>query len=141
MPSRPSLCCAGGAGPSSGGPGMITWPSPRPNAEVSVGVAHRSSPAGEWAARLDTTSDGGPGWRDYLDEMYQHVWSKDFWAKEVYLGVRLGQRGMRAQLSGGVFSQFINAYRTSEQALGINDEAISSSEIARWTEQAERLGP
>src|SRR5262249_61098393 len=104
-------------------------------------VAHRSYPAAEWAARLDTTSDGGPGWRDYLDEMYRHVWSKDFWAKEVYLGVRLGQRGMRAQLSGGVFSQFINAYRASEQALGLNDEAISGAEIARWTDQAERLGP
>ena len=111
-----------------------------PEAEVHLRVAHRSYPAAEWAARLDTTSDGGPGWRDYLDEMYQYVWSKDFWAKEVYLGVRLGQRGMRAQLSGGVFSQFINAYRASEQALGLGDEAISSAEIGRWTEQAERLG-
>ena len=72
--------------------------------------------------------------------MYRHVWAKDFWTKEVYLGVRLGQRGMRAQLSGGVFSQFLSAYRTSEQALGLTDEAVSDSEIARWTEQAERLG-
>src|SRR5215467_8765874 len=47
---------------------------------------------------------------------------------------------MRAQLSGGVFSQFINAYRASEQALGLGDEAISAAEIGRWTEQAERLG-
>src|SRR5262249_56247128 len=103
-------------------------------------VAHRSYPAAEWAARLDTTSDGGPGWRDYLDEMYRHVWSKDFWAKEVYLGVRLGKRGMRAQLSGGVFAQFINAYRASEQALGLNDEAVPAAEINRWTDQADRLG-
>jgi len=111
-----------------------------PDAEVHLRVAHRSYPAAEWAARLDVTSDGGPGWRDYLDEMYRHVWSKDFWSKEVYLGVRLGQRGMRAQLSGGMFSQFINAYRTSEQALGVTDEAVSAGEIARWREQAERLG-
>jgi len=111
-----------------------------PEAEVHLRVVHHSYPAAQWAARLDATSDGGPGWRDYLDEMYRHVWAKDFWAKEVYLGVRLGQRGMRAQLSGGVFSQFINAYRTSEQALGLNDEAVSAGEIARWTEQAERLG-
>jgi hypothetical protein len=111
-----------------------------PEAEVHLRIAHRSYPAAQWAARLDATSDGGPGWRDYLDEMYRHVWAKDFWAKEVYLGVRLGQRGMRAQLSGGVFSQFINAYRASEQALGLNDESVSKAEIARWTEQAERLG-
>src|SRR6516164_2523360 len=111
-----------------------------PEAEVHLRVVHHSYPAAQWAARLDATSDGGPGWRDYLDEMYRHVWAKDFWSKEVYLGVRLGQRGMRAQLSGGMFSQFINAYRTSVQALGLNDEAVSAGEIAKWTDQAERLG-
>jgi hypothetical protein len=111
-----------------------------PDAEVHLRVAHRSYPSAQWAATLDGTSDGGPGWRDYLDEMYRHVWAKDFWTKEVYLGVRLGQRGMRAQLSGGMFSQFVSAYRASEQAMGMNDEAVPDSEIARWTEQAERLG-
>jgi AAA domain-containing protein len=111
-----------------------------PDAEVHLRVAHRSYPAAQWAARLDVTSDGGPGWRDYLDEMYRHVWAKDFWTKEVYLGVRLGPRGMRAQFSGGMFSQFINAYRAGEQALGLADEAVAESELARWTDQAERLG-
>jgi RecA/RadA recombinase len=111
-----------------------------PDAEVHLRIAHRSYPAAEWAAGLDATSDDGPGWRDYLDEMYRHVWAKDFWTKEVYLGVRLGQRGMRAQLSGGVFAQFINAYRAGEQVMGLDDEAVPASEIARWTDQAERLG-
>ena len=110
------------------------------DAEVHLRIAHRSYPAAEWAARLDATSDGGPGWRDYLDEMYRHVWAKDFWTKEVYLGVRLGQRGVRAQLSGGVFSQFISAYRAGEQALGLDDEAVSDARSPRWTDQAERLG-
>ena len=110
------------------------------DAEVHLRIAHRSYPAAEWATELDSTSDGGPGWLDYLDGMYRHVWAKDFWTKEVYLGVRLGQRGMRAQLPGGVFSQFISAYRSGEQAMGLQDEAVSAAEIARWTEQAERLG-
>ena len=110
------------------------------DAEVHLRIAHRSYPAAEWATALDSTSDGGPGWLEYLDGMYRHVWAKDFWTKEVYVGVRLGQRGMRAQLSGGVFSQFINAYRASEQAMGLHDEAMSAGEIAKWTEQAERLG-
>src|SRR5258708_6034326 len=111
-----------------------------PDAEVHLRIAHRSYPAAQWATGLDATSDGGPGWLEYLDEMYRRVWAKDFWTKEVYLGVRLGQRGMRAQLSGGVFAQFISAYRASEEALGLADEAVPASEIARWTEQAERLG-
>jgi hypothetical protein len=110
------------------------------DAEVHLRIAHRPYPAAEWATGLDATSDGGPGWLDYLDEMYRHVWAKDFWSKEIYLGVRLGQRGMRAQLSGGVFSQFINLYRTGEQVMGLDDEAVSGAEIARWTDQAERLG-
>jgi RecA/RadA recombinase len=111
-----------------------------PDAEVHMRIVHRSYPAAQWAAGLDATSDGGPGWGDYLDEMYRHVWAKDYWTKEVYLGVRLGQRGMGAQLSGGVFAQFLNAYRGGEQAMGLEDEAVSAGEIARWTEQAERLG-
>ena len=73
-----------------------------PDAEVHLRIAHRSFPAQAWAAGLDATSDGGPGWREYLEQSYQHVWAKDFWGKEIYLGVRLGQRSVRAQLSGGI---------------------------------------
>src|SRR6266700_885410 len=90
-----------------------------PDAEVHLRIAHRSYPAAQWATGLDATSDGGPGWLEYLDETYRHVWAKDFWGKEIYLGVRLGQRGMRAQLSGGVFSQFRGVYNRGESALGI----------------------
>ena len=71
------------------------------DAEVQLRIAHRPYPAVEWAMGLDQTADGGPGWREYLEQIYQHVWAKDFWSKEIYLGVRLGQRGMRGQLSGG----------------------------------------
>ncbi|MBV9095477.1 MAG: ATP-binding protein [Streptosporangiaceae bacterium] len=110
------------------------------DAEVHLRIAHRSYPAHAWAAGLDATSDGGPGWRAYLESAYHHVWAKDFWRKEVYVGVRLGQRGMRAQLSGGVLSQFIGLYTRGERGLGLTDEAVSSAEIAKWTEAAERLG-
>jgi hypothetical protein len=110
------------------------------DAEVHLRLAHRPYAAADWATGLDATSDGGPGWHDYLDEMYRHVWNKDFWTKEVYLGVRLGQRGMRAQMSGGFISQFLNLHRAGEQAMGLDDDAVGEREIARWTDQAERLG-
>jgi AAA domain-containing protein len=111
-----------------------------PDAEVHLRIAHRTYPAAEWATRLDATSDGGQGWLDYLEEMYRHVWAKDFWTKEVYLGVRLGQRSMRAQLSGGLLAQLASVHRSGEQLLGLGDEAVPAAEITRWTEQAERLG-
>src|SRR5271166_22829 len=110
------------------------------DAEVHLRIAHRSYPAHAWATGLDATSDGGPGWREYLEQTYQHVWSKDFWAKEIYLGVRLGQRGVRAQLSGGVFSQFRGVYQHGERGLGVGDEVVGSAEVIKWTDSSERLG-
>ena len=111
------------------------------DAEVHLRIAHRPYPAVEWAMGLDQTSDGGPGWREYLEQIYQHVWAKDFWSKEIYLGVRIGQRGMRGQLTGGgVLASFFNSYKATERTLGIEDESVSAGEISRWTEQAERLG-
>ncbi|GAB2812880.1 hypothetical protein GCM10022221_08190 [Actinocorallia aurea] len=107
------------------------------DAEVHLRIAHRTYPAAEWALKLDKTSDGGSGWRAYLEEMYGHVWAKDFWSKEVYLGVRLGRRGAQLQGSLGTLLGF---YRRSEKTLGITDDAIEEREIKRWTEQAERLG-
>jgi len=110
------------------------------DAEVHLRIAQRSYPAAQWATGLHATSDGGPGWIEYLDEMYRQVWAKDFWTKEVYLGVRLGQRGVRAQLAGGTLAQLVSAYRAGEQLLGIEDHAVSAGEIAKWTEHAERIG-
>jgi hypothetical protein len=110
------------------------------DAEIHLRIAHRSYPAARWAEGLHATSDGGPGWVPYLDEMYRQVWAKDFWTKEVYLGVRLGQRGVRAQLAGGLLSQLTSTYRVGEQLLGIEDDAIGLGEIGKWTEQAERVG-
>ncbi|ACZ91116.1 ATP-binding protein [Streptosporangium roseum] len=109
-----------------------------PDAEVHLRVAHRTYPAAEWAMALNATSDEGPGWRDYLEEMYRHVWAKDFWSKEVYLGVRLGLRGR--QLGTGVLSQLFGFYQRSEKVLGLEDDHVPKAEIAKWSEQAERLG-
>ena len=88
------------------------------DAEVHLRIAHRPYPAVEWATGLDATSDGGPGWREYLEQIYQHVWAKDFWSKEIYLGVRLGQRSVRAQLTDGLFGSFLNTYRAAERGRG-----------------------
>ena len=85
------------------------------DAEVHLRIAHRPYPVVEWATGLDATADGGPGWREYLDQIYQHVWAKDFWSKEIYLGVRLGQRSVRARLSGGLFGNFSNPFRAAER--------------------------
>ncbi|WP_066371509.1 ATP-binding protein [Herbidospora mongoliensis] len=108
------------------------------DAEVHLRVAHRTYPAAEWAMALNATSDEGPGWRDYLEEMYRHVWAKDFWSKEVYLGVRLGQRG--TQLGEGVLAQLFGFYQKTEKGLGLDDDHVPEKEVVKWTDAAERLG-
>ena len=110
------------------------------DAEVHLRIAHRPYPAVEWATGLDNTSDGGPGWREYLEEIYQHVWAKDFWSKEIYLGVRLGQRSVRAQLTDGLFGNLFNTYRSAERTGSAEETAPQAGEISKWTDQAERLG-
>ncbi|MBB5627421.1 ATP-binding protein [Sphaerisporangium krabiense] len=109
-----------------------------PDAEVHLRVAHRAYPAAEWAMALNATSDEGDGWREYLEDMYRHVWAKDFWTKEVYLGVRLGPRG--AQLGTGVLAQLFGLYQRGESSLGLEDDQVPAGEITKWTDQAERLG-
>src|SRR5260221_7663092 len=71
------------------------------DAEEHLRIAHRSYPAAEWATGLHATSDAGPGWVPYLDEMYRQAWSEHFSPKEGRLGARLGPRGRRAHLTGG----------------------------------------
>ena len=110
------------------------------DAEVHLRIAHRPYPVVEWATGLDATADGGPGWREYLDQIYQHVWAKDFWSKEIYLGVRLGQRSVRAQLSGGLLGSFTNPFRAAERSRGPEEDALPAGEVGKWTETAERLG-
>jgi AAA-like domain len=66
-----------------------------------------------------------PGWADRLAVEQTRLLQQDFWEKEVYLGIRLGQRGTnRGLLPGG------------DQVLGIEDFAISPAELVEWRRQA-----
>ena len=45
------------------------------DAEVHLRIAHHLYPVVKWATGLDSTANGDPGWREYLDQIYQHVWA------------------------------------------------------------------
>src|SRR5260221_2499400 len=66
------------------------------DAEVHLRIAHRSYPAAESATGLHATSDAGPGWVPYLDEMYRQGSAKGILTQEGYLGGRGRQRGVPA---------------------------------------------
>ena len=110
------------------------------DAEVHLRIAHRSYPAAEWATGLHATSDGGPGWvrlpgRDVPAGLGQGLLDQGGLprrparpARRAGSAVRRRVRPVRQRLPG------------REQALGLNDDAVPAAEIAKWTEQAERVG-
>ena len=106
--------------------------------EIHLRIAYRTYPATTWAQDLYDRTPDGPGWFEYMRTMYEYVWSKQFWTKEVYLGVRLGQRSTSA--TNNPFHGLLQAFTRAETALGFGDHQISQAELAKWTDQAERLG-
>ena len=95
-----------------------------PDAEVHLRIAHRSFPAQAWAAELDATSDDGPGWREYLEQAYQHVWAKDFWAKEIYLGSGSASGACERSCRAGCCPQFRGVHARGESGPGPDEEAV-----------------
>ncbi|MFY7069056.1 ATP-binding protein [Nocardiopsis changdeensis] len=122
------------------------------DAQVHLRIAHRDYPAAEWANALDDRTTAAlarirdprdrqaatGAWSAYLDETYRHVWAADFWSKEVYLGVRLGQR--TSGRAGDVLGHFQALYTSLEHALGMEDPRVDAEEVDRWHDQAQRLG-
>src|SRR5699024_9724560 len=106
--------------------------------EIHLRIAHRTYPATTWAQALNDRTPDGPGWFDYLDQMYRHVWAKQFWTKEVYLGVRLGLRSTSA--TNNPLHGLLQTLRRTEAAVGLQDHQISPEELTKWTVQADRLG-
>src|SRR5262245_3278923 len=60
---------------------------------VHIKTAFRGYNIADWAEQLDRrTRNPAPGWGDLLVAQQEHLWHEQFLQKEVYLGVRLGQR-------------------------------------------------
>jgi len=71
--------------------------------EFHCGIAHRAYRAGVCRNRPGSDLGRRPRLAGLPEQSYQHVCIRIL-GKEIYLGVRLGQRGLRSQLSGGVMS-------------------------------------
>jgi hypothetical protein len=94
-------------------------------------VVRRRHDPGQWAARLANQPDADPAWAPYVAAMRSHVEQRAFDAKEVYLGVRLGDRTHDS--SGGVAGW----RRRLEAAAGLADPTPSTAEVERWRRAGE----
>jgi AAA domain-containing protein len=83
----------------------------------------------EWARALDdATPDPAPGWQDYLGKLEDEVANLAFWRREVFLGVRLGNRRQRSLLA---------LRRRFEEAAGLEDPELCAREVATvWAPKA-----
>jgi len=68
--------------------------------------------------------------------MYRHVWAKDFWTKEVYLGVR----SARVARSSQGCSPDVRLLSAQREALGLDDDTCPAGRSPGGRDAAERLG-
>ncbi|MGH9021813.1 MAG: VirB4 family type IV secretion system protein [Acidimicrobiia bacterium] len=95
-----------------------------------LSVPHTLDPA-HWAEALDrATFDPAPGWAAYLSRQRAHVSRLGLARREVYLGVRLGERRREGVLSWR---------RRLEEAAGLSDVSPNEGELGSWRARAEVL--
>lgn len=106
--------------------------------EVHLRVTHRPLNANEWADRLDARTHGQnptPGWGKFLDDMANHVEDENFRVKEVYLGVRLGDR--KPSTSKADLLDPVKLLTSAlERISGVEDDVVSDQELSEWRSKA-----
>jgi len=94
-------------------------------------VARRRHDPLRWADQLRAQPGATPAWAPYVQAMRGHVQRRAFDTKEVYLGIRLGDRK-----TGGAGGW----RRRLEAAAGVADPTPTSAEIDRWRRTGELAG-
>jgi AAA-like domain len=111
--------------------------------EMHLRVVFRDFPVADWYAQLLERADGygpAPGWQAYADQMADHMEHSGFLAKEVYLGVNLGQRSVSDTTKfdpWDILGPLKKIVRGTENVLASLDDTISDSELARWRAKAD----
>lgn len=113
------------------------FPTEAANAGHMIVTNHVHS-SEEWERELvrkyqDTANDAFP---DYIHASREAIDRQEFFKKETYLMVRLGERGDYKGLNGFV-RQFMD---TIAAGLGLDDAQPDDSERTHWTEQSEQVG-
>ena len=91
-------------------------------------VVRRRQDPNAWAQELTGASGNDPGWAAYVEATRAHIERRAFFAKEVYLGVRLGDRH-----HGGIAGW----RRRVEHVAGLNDAIPTDDELVRWRTRAD----
>lgn len=91
----------------------------------------------EWAEKFDSKVsryDPSPEWPYVLNDMKKYVKWRKFRSREVYLGVKLGNRS--DYKNTGVLASLRDISDVLTTAMGVNDPALSDKEIAFWKDRS-----
>ena len=97
-----------------------------------------------WQSRVERwASIGGipsPGWEDYRDSMADFVDTRGYLTKEVYLGVRLGDRNT---ITRSTFTDFFEVFKKGaakvENALDLDNFRLTAKEAEAWKVKAREV--
>ena len=101
-------------------------------------IVHRPFDVDAWTDQLQGRTQQQrptPGWGQYLGSMANHVDGQMFDTKEVYLGVCLGMRGGKGNVSDLLDPvKFFTSL--AERAIGVEEHVIPDAEINEWRTKA-----
>lgn len=91
-------------------------------AEGHLLIVPRTYPVTRWAAELDRrTPRPTPGWAPHLERVMDHLRGQRFRQRQVYLGIRLGEKRRRGWLR--------TALTAPERAMGLQDPRPTADEL------------
>jgi hypothetical protein len=105
-------------------------------------ITSRPYNIGYWADTLNARvgrQQFKPAWNGYVHGMAEHLGRSAFLAKEVFLGVNLGQRTKLDLKNFDMLGPVRTLFTRGERALLLDDHEISDSEIAEWRVKAEEV--
>lgn len=107
--------------------------------EAHLRVTHKPFNINSWANQLHrkvNPQQPTDGWRPYLVDMADHLKDRAFDAKEVYLGVCLGER--RPQTTRADLLDPVKMLTTAmERVAGLEDDVVAPAELDDWRRKAQ----
>lgn len=114
--------------------------------DVQLRIAHRPFDVVDWATTLEdkvSRQNPTPGWQRYLARMTNHVDALQFTVKEVFLGVKLGDRNTTGDASYNPVTEVMSAMkslvRKTEELADYREYQVGEKELERWGKEAQNV--
>lgn len=108
------------------------------NVESHLIVTDKPFDASTWASKLYQRAEGWnptPGFPRFLNSMREHVETRDFRVRKVFLGIKLGRRTNSDSLSG----PFKMLSGVLEGFMSMSDPQVKEKELEHWRQRSKEI--